>query len=370
MLSVAVTKTLPGFTLAARWESSADVIALFGASGAGKSLTLQAIAGLVRPDEGRISFGETVYFDRGRGLNLPARRRGIGYVFQGYALFPHLSVADNIAFGLAGQSRGAVRGRVGELIDQLGLRELERLKPSALSGGEQQRVALGRALAPKPSLLLLDEPFSALDAPLRRQLRDEISTILRHQGSTTVIVTHDIGEAFQLADHIVVYEAGRVIQQAPKSDLLARPVSEQVARLLGVRNILAGEVISAAPDRIALRWHGHTLHAANLASRPFLPGPGTHTAFFIRPEHIRLVRKDRPESERTHQMNVLDGTIVGEIDLGLSYAVLFAVDGVAPSGLTRHHLEIDVTKLAYELLGIANDRRWRVAIQPSAVQTI
>jgi molybdate transport system ATP-binding protein len=382
VLSVDIKKALPGFTLDVTWEAGHEVVALFGASGAGKSLTLQCLAGLARPDRGRITLGGRLLFDApapGRPrVDVPARERRVGYVFQGYALFPHLSVEENIAFGLHAVGRAERRRRVAELVERLGLAGLERQTPAALSGGQQQRVALGRALARDPEVVLLDEPFSALDAPLRRQLRDELGSLLRREARTTILVTHDVGEAFQLADRIVVYDRGRVVQSAPKAELLSRPASEQVARLLGVRNVLAGIVESASPQEIVLRWRGHSLTAANNAAHPYLPSPNARAAFFIRPEYIRLMRKDRPAGEHTREMNVFSGSVVGEIDLGTSYAVLFAVEPAATSGEpsnvndanTGYDLEIDVPKLVYEMLGIARDRRWQVAIQRSAVQVL
>jgi molybdate transport system ATP-binding protein len=384
VLSVDIKKALPGFTLDVTWEAGQEVVALFGASGAGKSLTLQCLAGLARPDRGRITLRGRLLFDAsapGRPrVDVPARERRVGYVFQGYALFPHLSVEENIAFGLHAVGRAERRRRVAELVARLGLAGLERQTPGALSGGQQQRVALGRALARDPEVVLLDEPFSALDAPLRRQLRDELGTLLRREARTTVLVTHDVGEAFQLADRIVVYDRGRVVQSAPKAELLSRPASEQVARLLGVRNVLAGTVESASPQEIVLRWRGHSLSAANNAAHPYLPSPNARTAFFIRPEYIRLIRKDRPAGEHTREMNVFSGSVVGEIDLGTSYAVLFTLDraaaeaSAAPAGnngaAPGYDLEIDVPKLVYEMLGVARDRRWQVAIQRSAVQVL
>src|SRR5437867_2860995 len=238
MLALAVTKRLPGFTLAVEWRAAEPVVALFGPSGAGKTLTLQCLSGLLRPDSGRIVLNERVFFDGAAGVNLPPPARRLGYVFQGYALFPHLTVAENIAFGLKGLPRGRRRERTAAVIDRLGLGGLERRYPRELSGGQQQRVALGRALAVDPDLLLLDEPLSALDAPLRRQLREELREILSGCGTAAVVVTHDFTEAYRLADRIVVYEDGRIIQSAPRAELLWQPASEAVARIMGLRNVL------------------------------------------------------------------------------------------------------------------------------------
>ena len=379
MLSVRVRKALPGFTLDVAWEAGREVVALFGASGSGKSLTLQAIAGLVAPDEGRIAHDGATWFDCGPGaaarVDVPPRARRPGYVFQGYALFPHLTVAGNLAFGLADRPRAERARRVAELAEQLGIADVLARRPRELSGGQQQRVALGRALAAEPSLLLLDEPLSALDAPLRRQLRDDLAVVLRRFARTTVLVTHDVGEAFHLADRVVVYDRGRVVQAAPKAELLTAPASEQVASLLGVRNILRGRVASVAADFVEVEWRGHRLRAANPAARPYAVRAGDATAFFVRPEHIRLARKDRaPLAEKSH-LNRLAGAVVDVVDLGTSYALLFAVDGAREGGAREpgapaHDLEVEVSKLVFEMLDVARERRWEVGIQPSAVQLL
>jgi molybdate transport system ATP-binding protein len=369
-LSVRVIKRLPGFTLDVDWEAGDEVVALFGASGAGKTLTLACLAGLVRPDEGRIATHAGVLFDSAARVDVPPQRRRLGYVFQGYALFPHLSVEDNVAFGLRGRARHERRRRTAEVLDRLGLAPLARRRPRDLSGGQQQRVALGRALAVDPELLLLDEPLSALDAPLRRQLRADLVGTVREWGKATVLVTHDLAEAFQLADRIVIYDAGRVAQAGPKSELLSRPASAEVARLLGMRNILEGTVVKATPEIIELAWQGHVLEAINSPARRYLPPPGTRVAFFIRPEHVRLIRKDRPGPDPGHYGNRLDGHVVGEVSLGTSWTLLFKLDGSAPGAQGAHDLEIEVPALVYEMLEIGRDRRWSVSMHRGAIQVL
>src|SRR5207244_3745975 len=186
-------------------------------------------------------------------------------------LFPHLTVEENVGFGLRDRSRGERARRSAEVIERLGLVGLARRYPRELSGGQRQRVALGRALAIDPALLLLDEPLSALDAPLRRTLRDELRETLTGWGTPAVVVTHDFTEAYRLADRIVVYESGRVIQSAPRAELLWQPASEAVARIMGLRNVLRGTVVKATPERIQLSWRGQTLEAVNSPTRSYLP---------------------------------------------------------------------------------------------------
>src|SRR5262245_35186183 len=207
MMHVALRKAYSGFTLDVTWDAGDEVVVLFGPSGAGKSLTLQCLAGLVRPDAGRIVVNGRVFDDTAGGVHLRPQARRLGYVFQGFALFPHLSVAENVGFGLRDRPRRERRQRTAEILARVGLAEVAGHSPRQLSGGQQQRVALGRALAPDPEVLLLDEPLSALDAPLRRQLRDDLARLIREWGKTVVLVTHDLAEAYQLGERIVVYDA-------------------------------------------------------------------------------------------------------------------------------------------------------------------
>src|SRR3989442_1835356 len=202
-VAVAITKRLPGFTLDVSWGAEQSVLGLFGHSGEGKTLTVQCLAGLIRPDAGRIVVGERVFFDAAANVDLSPQQRRIGYVFQGYALFPHLTVVKNIAFGLRGRPRGDRARRTAQVIERLGLGGLEQRYPRELSGGQRQRVALGRALAIDPAPLLLDDPLSALDAPLPRTLRDELRETLTRRGTPTLLLTHDFTEAYRLADRLV-----------------------------------------------------------------------------------------------------------------------------------------------------------------------
>jgi len=370
MVSLSVTKRLPGFTLDVSWEADEPVLALFGPSGAGKTLTLQCLSGLVRPDRGRIALNDRVFFDSATGIDLRPQLRRLGYVFQGYALFPHLTVEENVAFGLKGRSRAERLSRTGEVLERLGLGGLGRRYPSELSGGQQQRVALGRALAVDPDLLLLDEPLSALDAPLRRQLRQELGQVIREWGKATVLVTHDLSEAYQLADRVVVYAGGRVLQTAPKSELLWQPTSERVARLIGVRNLLRGTVVKATPEIIQIRWRGQTLEAVNSPARLYLPPPGSPLAFFIRSEYVRLIRKDRPGPDPGHHMNLMEGQVVAEEDQGTTWTLFFRLDAPGEPSQGAYDLEVEVPKLVYEILEIARARRWQVSIHRGSIQVL
>jgi len=212
---------------------SFSVTALIGPSGCGKTTVLRCLAGLDRPSSGKISFGDEVWNDGASGTNLPPQRRGIGYLVQEYALFPHLTVAGNIAFGLAQADRAQVQQRVAELLSLLQLDGLDARYPHELSGGQQQRVALARTVAPRPRLLFLDEPLSALDAPTRAELRQMLRRLLAEWQIPAIVVTHDPVEVAALADEVVVMSAGRVRQSGPVAEVLNNPVDADVARIVG-----------------------------------------------------------------------------------------------------------------------------------------
>jgi len=209
-----------------------EILALLGPSGSGKTTLLRLIAGLERPDEGRVFlFGEEV-------TRLPPEKRGLGVVFQDYALFPHLTALENVAFGLKGQGR---REKALAALERVGLTLFKDRKPHELSGGQQQRVALARALAPGPKVVLLDEPFSSLDAGLRAATREEVRAILKGLGTAALLVTHDQEEALSFADRIGVLRGGRLEQVGPPEEVYLRPKTPFVAQFLGQTNLLPGE---------------------------------------------------------------------------------------------------------------------------------
>ena len=220
-----------------------EITALVGPSGCGKTTTLRLIAGFEVPDDGEVWVGENLVAGAGRWMEPEARR--VGMVFQQLALFPHLDVGGNIAYGLRGHDRGARRARVVELLELVGLAGYERRRPDELSGGQAQRVALARALAPRPQVVLLDEPFSNLDVSLRAGVRREVRRILQAQGVTALLVTHDQDEALAMGDRVAVMLDGTVVQSGPPEEVYRRPSSPEVAAFLGDANLVPGEIRGA-----------------------------------------------------------------------------------------------------------------------------
>jgi molybdate transport system ATP-binding protein len=277
-----------------------SITVLFGPSGCGKTTTLRCLAGLERPEEGQITFQETPWFDAERRVFLTPQQRDIGYLFQDYALFPHLKVAGNIAYGLRSVSRSEQRRRVGAILDLFHLRGLENRHPHQVSGGEQQRIALARVLVRRPRLLLLDEPLSALDQPTRQQLRPELRRLLMQFGIPVVLVTHDRIEAMALADHLIVLDHGRVRQQGAVEEVFGRPADVEVARIVGMENVQAGRVVHAAEGLATVAVGSTQLVALAPAS------PVEHVYVCIRAEEVVL---QKGTSTDTSPRNRLAGTI-------------------------------------------------------------
>ncbi len=252
MLEAELTKQLRDFRLAVSFAAEeGSTLVLVGESGAGKSTILNMLAGLLHADMGRIVLDGVTLYSGEQRIAIPADQRPIGYMFQDYALFPHLSVFDNVAFGLhaRGEVDRGIRPRVLEALDQLGIAPLAKSRPTRLSGGQQQRVALARALVLEPRLLLLDEPLSALDLATRQQVRTELRRILAGLSCTTLFVTHSPFEAMVFGEQIAVVERGRIAQIGRREDLLRHPRSPYVAGLMGV-NLFRGRV--AARDSTGL----------------------------------------------------------------------------------------------------------------------
>ena len=231
-LRVALQKKVNGFALGVEWRIENELAVLFGFSGAGKSMTLQLIAGLLRPDAGQVCLDGTFYFDSAAGTDLPPQQRPFGYVFQDLALFPHMTVLQNVLYGGTNLSPRERLDRAHEMIRAFRLAGLADRYPQEISGGQKQRVAFARALIRRPKLLLLDEPFSALDRPLRLEMRRFLREIRDAVGIPVLLVTHDFEEAAAIADKVIVYEQGRIAQIGSPAEVKGDPVNRAVSRLV------------------------------------------------------------------------------------------------------------------------------------------
>ncbi|QGJ70947.1 Multiple sugar-binding transport atp-binding protein msmk [Planctomycetales bacterium 10988] len=300
-----------------------SITVLFGPSGCGKTTTLRCLAGLERPEEGKITFGKSTWFDAEERIHLSPQQRGIGYLFQDYALFPHLTVFRNIAYGLRGVSRAERRKLVGAMLERFNLLGLEDRFPHQVSGGEQQRIALARVLVCRPQLLLLDEPLSSLDSPIRKQLRTDLRYLLIDFDIPVVLVTHDRIEAMALADHLIVLDQGRIRQQGPVAEVFNRPVDIDVARIVGMGNVQPGRIVETN-EGLA------TVEVGNRQLTAFAPIPLAEQVYVcIQPEEV-ILQKASPElsSPRNRLLGTIKSlthegpTVLVTIDCGFSLVAL------------------------------------------------
>ena len=357
MINIDITHRLGNFRLAPKLQVGPGITVLFGQSGAGKTLTLEAIAGLLTPDEGRIAIHHRPVFDAAAGLNVPPYDRRLGYVVQSYALFPHLTVAQNVAYGVFDLSRGEREQRVDSLLTTLGIQDLADRRPAQISGGQAQRTALARALVRRPDALLLDEPFAALDEGVALTLRRELRRLVRDLDLPVLMVTHDLTEASHIGDRIAVMDAGQILQVGDRPHVLQRPRSARVARLLGIANVLEGNVIGSE-NGIAV----HTPVGPLKTAQTGIPEGPVHVA--IRTDQIILTRPDRPDD----RPNILDIQITDEADFGHSRTLYARVAKAAiPDAPT---IEIQIAPHPYQVMGVATRRRWRVHIAPDAVHVM
>lgn len=257
-LSVDIEKKVGAFHLRCAFEAENETMALLGASGCGKSMTLRCIAGILRPDRGKIMLNGRTLFDSEKHIDLPSQERRVGYLFQQYALFPHMTVEKNILAGTREGTRTERRDAVQKIMRTLGLEELAKRLPGQLSGGQQQRAALARILVGKPELLLLDEPFSALDAKIRQQMREELKKIQSDLGITVVFVTHDQEEAMSLSHRIVVMNKGKFEQIGTPTEIYDKPATRHVASFIGEMNFIDkdNKTIAVRPEDVTVSIDG------------------------------------------------------------------------------------------------------------------
>lgn len=340
--------SLGPFAYDARFEADGEIVVLFGHSGAGKSVSLQLIAGLMKPSTGRIEIDGATVTDTESGHFLPPQQRSVGYVVQSLALFPHMTVEANIRFAMPpGIDQQA---RLAELLSLLELQGFEDRKPRTLSGGQQQRVALARALARNASVLLLDEPFSALDEFLREGMRRELLRLRAELGLTIIFVTHDLREAHLLADRIAVFDEGHVLQFGTRDEIFRRPRSRRVAQLTGVENLLSGRLVGGAGNELRIECDGMQFDVATPADVTF--ADQSEVDICIRAERVNLRRHDATEGIA----NTYRARVVREFAYGNTHTLELEPLGPGPA------LRVELAARPYEVLGVAAQKVWTVEL--------
>ncbi len=347
LLEIRVEKALETFNLEVGFCAGRGALGLLGASGAGKSMTLRMIAGIVAPDHGRIVLNGRILYDSATGENISAAQRKIGVVFQDYALFPRMNVAENVGFGLSKLSQGERQARVQRQLEQMHILELADRYPAQISGGQRQRVAIARCMAIEPDALLLDEPFAALDPHLRRQTEEQLRETLADYNGAVIFVTHDMEEAFRFCSDLLVLDSGKVIASGPKHQLFERPKTVVAAQLTGCKNIAPARRVAA--NRIAVSAWNCELRTAN-------PIPDALTHAGIRSHQIvfQIAANDEntfpcwllATSEAPHEMTL--------------YLRLHA----APQPGQLPHLQADVPKDLWETISV-EPQPWRVRLDPA-----
>ncbi len=345
---------LPDFKLAPEFELGAEMAVLFGASGAGKSLTLRTLAGLVKPDEGTIRLNGQLIFDSEEDIDLAPQDRRIGYVPQHYALFPHQTIAKNIGFGLHDVSRAEREARVAELLTRMRLEPLADRRPGEVSGGQQQRTALARALARRPNMLLLDEPFAAVEEDLRAHLRQELLKIQKDFSIPVLLVTHSRAEAYALADRLIVLSEGIVVQSGNRDDVFRRPRTPTVARLMGMTNILQATVIDGSESELAANWGAYKLTVASPNTR----SPGDSITLGVRPEEIHIA----PIGVDRGLANKFPARLIKDEPQGADHLLQFEAN--------NQLLEVRVSHPAFMKLELETDQERVLALDPEAIHVV
>lgn len=362
-LSFHLKKHLHGFYLDIGLSVRESMTVLFGPSGAGKSLLLNLLSGIMKPDEGFVRIGDREVFNSAGKINVPIRERKIGYLFQDYALFPHKTVFENIAYGISHLPKNKIKTKTEELLELMRLGGLEDRFPAELSGGQKQRAALARTLATEPRLLLLDEPFSALDYQVREKLRADLLMIHQRYPITTLFVTHDLEETFIMGDNIAVVNNGRLEQFGEREDVFYRPKTKNVAKFLGARNIFSGRVASI--NGITATIENADIGAVKvfIQSGETMLSVGEKITFGIRPEEIMIIRPDKPIDKKV-QDNILEGEILTTLGKGVSHTVFFKVKDKPAT------LKIEIPNFAYRKLKLNKGKTITVSLKKESIWII
>ena len=305
MLEIKIKSKLPGFILDVSFSVNQEILAILGPSGSGKTMTLRSIAGLTHPEEGFVRLNNKVLLDTSKGIDLPARSRKVGFVFQNYSLFPHLTVHQNIAYGINHLSRYNAEDRVADLLDKMHISQLAGRFPRQLSAGQQQRVAVARALAPEPDVLLLDEPFSALDTMVKERMHLVLQAVQNFYKGDMLFVTHDLSEGYKLGSRIAVFESGRIVQHDSKEKVIFNPSNNTVARLVGFKNLIAGTVAGSNENAAWIKVPELGL-IRTPPQKDIKLTADQKVTLGIRPEYIEL--------RTQHAENTFEGTMERKVD--------------------------------------------------------
>ncbi len=352
-LEIDLEKGLERFRLRLRLRAGRGAVGILGASGAGKSMTLRLIAGVVAPDNGRIVLDGRVLYDSTTGVNVSCARRKIGIVFQDYALFPHMTVEQNVGFGLGALGAEERRRVVTRHLERMHIAELAGRIPSEISGGQRQRVAIARCMAMGPEALLLDEPFAALDPHLRRKTEEQLRETLAEYKGAVLFVTHDMEEAFRFCSELVVLDGGRVIASGPKQELFERPRSVAAARLTGCKNIVAAR--RSGTERIAVdAW------ACELRTARAVPDALTHVG--VRSHQIEIGAGANGAAGAAEE-NVFSAWLMGTSEAPHEMTLYLRLHAPA-QGAEPAHLQVDVAKDAGRAL-LAQPQPWTVRLAPA-----
>lgn len=350
-LIVDIQKHLPHYDLDISFSLAGETLGILGSSGSGKSMTLRCIAGIETPTRGTIVLNDRVLYNSCQGINVPSRDRKVGFLFQNYALFPHLTVAENIAYGLKKLPKAAISHRVMQHLEQVKLSGLGDRYPQQLSGGQQQRVALARALAPEPDILLLDEPFSALDTHLRHELEKHLIKTLTSYKGLTLFVSHNLEEAYRVCQKLLVLDQGKIAAAGDKQTIFDRPGTLAVAQLTGCKNLSPIQPLDRHTLR-ALAW-GCTLQTAG----PIAPH---HTHIGIRAHQLTFL--ENLDQSRTLP-NTLPAWVAWTSETPHRMTIYLKL-GEPPVDLDDYHLQAEVFKEKWQRL---KDRStpWLVSLDPS-----
>jgi molybdate transport system ATP-binding protein len=338
------------FALEIEFRAGAGVTVLFGPSGAGKTLTLDSIAGFAEPEEGRILLDDQILFDAASGVNLAPRARHCGYVFQNYALFPHMSLRQNLAFAAERSPRLERHRKVNEMLERFHLADAAGRRPHELSGGEKQRCSIARALIGSPRLLLLDEPARGLDAPLRTEFYALLRRVRAEFPLPTVLVTHDLEECFELGDEMLILREGRLVQSGAPRSIAERPANVDVARLLGIFNLLPADILELNPQRNLSRLRVGEFELTG----PYFPGRfrGDRVWLCVRPDQLTAAARDGAPGA-----NQVPAQLLRAVEMPHSTRLEFAGD-----------IKVEVPRTDYEKL--KNTREWQIGFPQQALRVL